>query len=307
MWYNQDDPSKVLCNRCHSGNAGAKSKGVLKPWKSADVRRKQLSDRHKGRKLSEEHRKKISEATSGSKNPHFGKKASPETIEKLRKSHLGQQAWNKGKRYKSRPLTRDEHSAALHKLVKARKMKAHNEANGIKYGHTEDAKKRIALGKLGEKNPSYGKQPWMKKLSDEEFTMYQEQMRQNRLQQVFPRKDTDIEVMMQNALTEKGIAFVKHPAMMGQPDIFIESKKLCIFCDGDYYHANPNPNRRKKNGFQPDDIVINRNKVAAKVWEYDAKITSILQSQGYTVLRFWESDIKKDLSVCIERIIALFV
>lgn len=54
---------------------------------------------------SEETKAKISAAQRGEKNhaygkpsPTRGKKASPETIEKNRQAHLGQPAWNKGKR-----------------------------------------------------------------------------------------------------------------------------------------------------------------------------------------------------------------
>jgi very-short-patch-repair endonuclease len=36
---------------------------------------------------------------------------------------------------------------------------------------------------------------------------------------------------------------------------------------------------------------------------YDEKRTSILQSQGYTVLRFWNDDVFKDTEIILEKIL----
>jgi hypothetical protein len=49
----------------------------------SDETRKKLSEAHKGKKLSEEHKKKLSEARKGDKNPNFGKTTSDETKQKI--------------------------------------------------------------------------------------------------------------------------------------------------------------------------------------------------------------------------------
>lgn len=51
--------------------------------------REKIRGKLKGRKLSEEHSRKIRLAQSGSGHPSFGKKRSEETRRKLRQSHLG--------------------------------------------------------------------------------------------------------------------------------------------------------------------------------------------------------------------------
>ncbi len=114
-----------------------------------------------------------------------------------------------------------------------------------------------------------------------------------RLKQILPRKDTKIEVAMQNILTQNGIIFTKHKPLLGQPDIFIEPN-ICIFCDGDYWHANPL-------FYKENDIMMN-NKMARQVWDKDRKITETLESQGKIVLRFWESEINGSIDSCIEKI-----
>ena len=57
----------------------------------------------KGRIISEEHRRKLSESgkihNSGKNNPMYGIKHTPESIEKNRQSNLGKPAWNKGKTF----------------------------------------------------------------------------------------------------------------------------------------------------------------------------------------------------------------
>lgn len=50
-----------------------------------------MSESNKGKKRSEETRKKMSES-------HKGHKHSKESIEKMSESHRGQIAWNKGKK-----------------------------------------------------------------------------------------------------------------------------------------------------------------------------------------------------------------
>jgi len=64
-------------------------------FKNPELRKKRLSEAHKGKVLSEETKRKISETLK--KNPSFkGKKHTTESKEKNRLKHLGKTAWNKG-------------------------------------------------------------------------------------------------------------------------------------------------------------------------------------------------------------------
>lgn len=120
-----------------------------------------------------------------------------------------------------------------------------------------------------------------------------EKIKRARLNQTFPFKDTTIEVALQKELNTANIKFDTHYPIVGQPDIVIlenTEKPIAIFADGCYWHCClvcfPNGNRH-----------------IYKI-EHDKNITKTLVDKGYTVLRFWEHEIKKDVKKCIEKIIS---
>lgn len=106
-------------------------------------------------------------------------------------------------------------------------------------------------------------------------------LRQKRLEQPTINRDTTIEIALQEALREHRIAFETHVPMLGicVPDILIRDAKLIIQADGDYWHRLPQAKRRDR-------------------WQ-----DHLLTQHGYTVLRFWESDIRKKLNGCVSQII----
>lgn len=144
-----------------------------------------------------------------------------------------------------------------------------NEQYIKKYTTKEDRYKALALimseKHKGKNNPFYGK-------------THSDEVKTKRLLQIFPVKDTSIEIKLQKALKNKGIEFETHKPIFGQPDIFIKPN-ICIFADGDYWHKIPKS--------IPRDKIVN--------------VT--LQLMGYKVLRFWEHDIKQRLEWCINQIL----
>jgi DNA (cytosine-5)-methyltransferase 1 len=83
--------------------------------------------------------------------------------------------------------------------------------------------------------------------------------------------------------------------IIGKPDFILPKYKIAVFCDGDFWHGR---NLEQK---------ITRNK---KFWqakikrnmERDKEVTEVLEDSGWKVLRFWETDIKKDLKSCIDKV-----
>jgi len=120
-----------------------------------------------------------------------------------------------------------------------------------------------------------------------------EAIRKNRKHQKFPKKDSSIEVKIQNFLKQLGIEFFTHQYMKikhgYQCDILIPSMNLVIECDGDFIHCNP--------AIYPADFRRFPNtkgdKPASVIWERDHMRTSELLSDGFKVLRLWGSEIKR--------------
>jgi len=118
--------------------------------------------------------------------------------------------------------------------------------------------------------------------------------KKNRAIRQFPYNDTKPELALDKILQQLKLRYVKQKyELEGTPDRFIEPN-ICIFVDGDYWHANPKFYKSK-------DLIAN-NYTAREKWSKDNKITKDLKSQGFKVLRFWEYDIKNDTNKCIEEI-----
>ena len=105
--------------------------------------------------------------------------------------------------------------------------------------------------------------------------------------------DTKIEVSLRKALWHKGIRYRKNYKIYScKPDIVITKHKIAIFCDGDFWHGKEDP-----------DIVITHNKFwtekIKRNMERDLENTIELRDNGWTVLRFWESEIQANLLDCV--------
>lgn len=140
-----------------------------------------------------------------------------------------------------------------------------------------------------------GRIPWNKgKKTGPQTEEHKEKIRQSKLKQViFPFKNTSIELKLQEALKELNIKFETHVPIYGVPDIFIKPN-ICIFADGDYWHANPAKYKK--------DQIVHSNKIAKDIWNKDRKIIETLERKGYKVLRFWEHEINNNLESCMSKV-----
>ena len=111
-------------------------------------------------------------------------------------------------------------------------------------------------------------------------------------------KNTGIELSLRKALWRKNIRFrINNKDVLGKPDIVIKKLKLAIFCDGDFWHGrnfSENTVSTHKE-FWTEKIRSNR--------ERDLEQTIALRDTGWTVLRFWGSDIKKDPDAVANRVV----
>ncbi len=109
------------------------------------------------------------------------------------------------------------------------------------------------------------------------------------------KKDTSIELVLRRALYKRGIRYRKNvKSILGTPDIAIKKYRLLVFCDGDFWHGNNYYGVKSHRQFWDEKIKRNR--------ERDLDYTIRLRDEGWTVLRFWESEIRNDLDGCVKQI-----
>ena len=105
-------------------------------------------------------------------------------------------------------------------------------------------------------------------------------------------KDTSIEVSLRKELFSRGIRYRKNSSSVyGHPDISIKKYKIAIFCDGDFWHGY-NWEETKQNLKSNREFWIK--KIERNI-DKDIEVNHVLAHMGYTVIRVWEHEIKKDL------------
>lgn len=110
-------------------------------------------------------------------------------------------------------------------------------------------------------------------------------------------KDTKPEQLLRKALWHAGIRYRKNDRRLpGTPDIAVTRYRIAIFVDGDFWHArghtaHPGEQVRTNEAFW-------QRKLARNV-ERDREVNEALTEAGWLVLRFWESDVRKDLPRCV--------
>jgi G:T-mismatch repair DNA endonuclease (very short patch repair protein) len=108
-----------------------------------------------------------------------------------------------------------------------------------------------------------------------------EKIRQARLRQhPQPKRDTSIEIALQDALRALGLEFLSHASVCGIciPDIVFPEHKVAVFADGDYWHSLP--------------AAVKRDKAQ----------NSALPRQGWLPIRVRESSIKRNVAGCATEI-----
>jgi very-short-patch-repair endonuclease len=172
------------------------------------------------------------------------------------------------------------------KISRASKRRLSNPKNHPMYGkhHSEETKNKISQIRIksgmsaGKNNPMYGK-----KHTPEAIRKMFEYRRPNSL-----------ETIVMNELNKLGVKykyqfFITENGVCRSYDFKIKHAPIIIEADGDYWHGNPNTPHHHK---FVEETRIN-----------DALKEKMANSRGYKVIRFWESDIKRDISIIKTRFV----
>lgn len=118
----------------------------------------------------------------------------------------------------------------------------------------------------------------------------------HKIMSAIPSKNTRPEVALRKELFSRGLRYrVNYKKIMGKPDIAFTKVRLAVFVDGDFWHGN-NWRLRGYKDFQDELSHYSdywQKKLINNV-ERDKRVNYQLGREGWIVLRYWESDIKKD-------------
>ena len=109
-------------------------------------------------------------------------------------------------------------------------------------------------------------------------------------------KDTGPERAVAHALRTRGWDFETHARdLPGRPDILFRKSMVAVFVDGDFWHGWRFPVWRDKLSVAWEaKIEVNRRR--------DARTFRLLRRAGWTVIRVWEHQVKRDIDACVARI-----
>lgn len=112
--------------------------------------------------------------------------------------------------------------------------------------------------------------------------------------------DSAIEVLLRKELWQRGIHYRKNVKnICGKPDIAFKKKKIAVFCDSEFFHGYDWEHKK-------DEIKSNRDFWIPKIErniERDKEVNTVLEADGWIVLRFWGKEIKRDVRACADKIV----
>lgn len=117
--------------------------------------------------------------------------------------------------------------------------------------------------------------------------------------QAIKSKATKAEIALAKALWAKGYRYRKNnKKVYGNPDLTFSQYKLAIFVDGEYFHGYNWETEKHR-------IKTNRSfwwqKIEGNMLR-DKRVNETLVENGWTVLRFWSQEIRKNLASCVHKI-----
>jgi len=253
----------------------------------SDTHRKNVSLSLKGRVITKETRNKISVSKTGVPNKKLlGRKHTEE--------HRMNSKLSKIKLYEKNPEIKKKISETLKETYKNNPSII--EAQKKKHKNTLKEHPEILINMGKKHSDTLKNNPQIIERARKKHRQFyidhpeaKEKIKEARAKQVLPKKDTSIELKIQNFLSKLHIEFYTHKYISEitsgyQCDIFIPSQegvsqKTIIECDGCYWHGCP-------------VCKLNKNPLIEHRIEIDKKRTKELIEKGFRVVRFWEHDIK---------------
>jgi DNA mismatch endonuclease (patch repair protein) len=110
-------------------------------------------------------------------------------------------------------------------------------------------------------------------------------------------KNTKEEILLAKTLWHRGHRYRKNnKSVFGKPDLTFKKLKIAIFVDGEFFHGFNWEEKKNK-------IQSNREYWISKIEKNikrDTEVNQYLLANGWRVIRFWSSFVKKNLQDCVQ-------
>lgn len=117
------------------------------------------------------------------------------------------------------------------------------------------------------------------------------------------KKDTAHELLLRRELCRLGLRYRKHVANLpGKPDLVFPRARVVVFCDGDFWQGR-NWERLREQLERRHNAAYWLAKISRNM-KRDRGQSEALRAAGWTVIRLWETDVKRDLAGAIQLIVA---
>lgn len=118
-----------------------------------------------------------------------------------------------------------------------------------------------------------------------------------RIMSAVQSRNTHPELALRRALYAAGLRGWRchYRGVPGTPDLAWPGRRVAVFVDGAFWHGHPSRHRPGRSGAYWDE------KIARNV-ERDRRVDEELALQGWTVIRLWDFEVRKEIHTCVRRI-----
>jgi DNA mismatch endonuclease, patch repair protein len=111
------------------------------------------------------------------------------------------------------------------------------------------------------------------------------------------RRDTGPELKLRRALWAAGVRGWRCDvsSLPGRPDLGFTRSRVAVFVDGLLWHGHPKR--------YPGNLTEHWETKIAHNIARDRRTESTLREMGWEVLRFWETEVKRDIDACVARVL----
>jgi DNA mismatch endonuclease (patch repair protein) len=107
-------------------------------------------------------------------------------------------------------------------------------------------------------------------------------------------RDTGVEMLLRRALWRAGVrGYRLRWKLLGRPDLVFVGKRVVVFVDGCFWHGCRECKRAPKENASYWGPKIKGNR------KRDRAVSASLTAEGWTVLRFWEHEVKNASKRCV--------